>query len=76
MSNRIENRFNRIKGQLTSLQERICAEAPCEDVIPQFLAVKGAFNAAFDEYLKSAIASCGRKDSEKLAQLISLIARS
>lgn len=76
MSKRIENRFNRIKGQLTSLQDKICAGAECEEVIPQFLAVKGAFNAAFDEYLKLSVASCGKKDNEKLSQLITLIARS
>ena len=69
----IENRLRRLEGQVAGLREKICADAPCEVVVPQFLAVKGAFNAAFEEYIKDALAECSTKDSKKRDQLISML---
>lgn len=74
MSNKLmENRLRRLEGQVAGLREKICADAACEVVIPQFLAVKGAFNAAFHEYVKDALADCSVKDIQKRDQLITML---
>ncbi len=69
----MENRLRRLEGQVASLREKICDDASCETVVPQFLAVKGAFNAAFEEYVKSALSECSAKDAKKRDQLISML---
>ena len=69
----IENRLRRLEGQAASLRESITQDVACDEVIPQFLAVKGAFNAAFEQYVKESLAECSSKDSKKRDQLISML---
>jgi DNA-binding FrmR family transcriptional regulator len=69
----IENRLKRLEGQVVSLRESITKDTSCEVVIPQFLAVKGAFNAAFEQYVKESLADCSSKDTKKRDQLISML---
>jgi DNA-binding FrmR family transcriptional regulator len=69
----MENRLKRLEGQVVSLRERITEDTPCDVVIPQFLAVKGAFNAAFEQYVKESLAKCSTKDAKKRDQLISML---
>ena len=69
----IGNRLKRLEGQVTSLRTQIENDAPCEVLIPQFLAVKGAFNAAFEEYMKDALTHCDIKDIKRRDQLISML---
>ncbi|MEY2665363.1 MAG: Metal-sensitive transcriptional repressor [Candidatus Parcubacteria bacterium] len=69
----MENRLRRLEGQVAGLREKICADASCETVVPQFLAVKGAFNAAFEAYVKETLADCAAKDTKKRDQLISML---
>jgi DNA-binding FrmR family transcriptional regulator len=69
----MDNRLRRLEGQVASLREKICSDASCDIVVPQFLAVKGAFNTAFEEYVKESLAECSAKDSKKRDQLISML---
>jgi DNA-binding FrmR family transcriptional regulator len=61
----IQNRLRRVEGQITSLQQAIEREASCEEVIPQFLAAKGALDAALQSYLKASLATCQEGKSVK-----------
>lgn len=70
---KIENRLRRLEGQVASLRDKITVDASCEVTVPQFLAIKGAFNAAFEEYVKEALMECAVKDSKKRDQLISML---
>jgi DNA-binding FrmR family transcriptional regulator len=69
----IENRLRRLEGQVAGLREQILDGKTCDTVIPQFLAVKGAFNAAFEVYVKEALAECSSKDNTQRDQLISML---
>ena len=69
----MDNRLRRLEGQVASLRESIMNDTSCEVVIPQFLAVKGAFNAAFEQYVKESLADCSVKDIKKRDQLISML---
>ncbi len=69
----IENRLRRLEGQVSSLRTQICEGVSCETVIPQFLAVKGAFNAAFETYVKETLAECSNKDVAQRDQLITML---
>jgi len=74
MSNKLmENRLRRLEGQVASLRESICSETACDVVVPQFLAVKGAFNAAFETYIKDSLAGCAMSDTKKRDQLITML---
>lgn len=73
MSIVIKNRLRRIKGQLEKLEKTIDSNTACSDVIPQFLAVKGAFNAAFEAYVKESLNDCPDKDLKRRDQLISML---
>jgi len=72
----LQNRLNRLEGQLKKLQANIADEQDCADVIPQFLAVKGALAGAFEEYVKISLAECSKKDAKKVEKLIALLVRS
>ena len=72
----IENRLHRIEGQLASVCKQLDTDAPCEAVIPQFLAVKAAFSAAFTLYVKEALAECSGKDTHKRDALVALLLKS
>lgn len=69
----LEKRLHRLEGQLTKLRERITAEADCSDIIPQFLAVRGALNAAFELYMKESLADCPLDDEVKRDKLIQML---
>ncbi len=69
----MENRLKRLEGQVASLREHILKETSCEVVVPQFLAVKGAFNAAFETYVKESLSECATKDVKRRDQLISML---
>lgn len=69
----IDNRLKRLSGQVESLRIKIAEETPCDILLPQFLAVKGAFNAAFEEYVKVSLAECDLHNEEKRDQLISML---
>lgn len=71
----IHNRLRRVAGQLDTLTTTITTDAVCADVIPQFLAVKGALNAAFEAYLKESLEECGSSDKETMKQLITTLIR-
>ena len=73
MSKMIENRLKRLEGQVASLREQIVQGNSCDVVVPQFLAVKGAFNAAFELYVKESLAECSTTDVKKRDQLISML---
>lgn len=76
MDKKFFNRLRRLEGQLAKLHSSIEAEADCSDVIPQFLAVKGAVAGAFEEYIKQSMSQCATKDKQKLERLIMLLAKS
>jgi DNA-binding FrmR family transcriptional regulator len=69
----IENRLRRLEGQVASLREHISNNTPCDVVVPQFLAVKGAFNAAFEMYVKERLVECAAGDGKQRDQLISML---
>lgn len=69
----MENRLRRLEGQVASLRAGILNDTPCEQVVPQFLAVKGAFNAAFELYVKESLANCKSGDTKERDQLISML---
>lgn len=69
----MENRLKRLEGQVASLREHICTGTACDVVVPQFLAVKGAFNAAFEAYVKEMLADCPSGDVKQRDQLISML---
>lgn len=70
---KLENRLRRLEGQVIGLREQISADAACEVTVPQFLAIKGAFHAAFEEYVKAALGACSDSDIKKRDQLISML---
>lgn len=72
---KLQNRLSRLDGQLKKLQENINNDDDCGEVIPQFLAVKGAIAGAFEEYVKSSLDSCAKSDEKKIAKLISLLVK-
>ncbi|MCD5381233.1 MAG: metal-sensitive transcriptional regulator [Candidatus Pacebacteria bacterium] len=76
MSNKqLQNRLSRLDGQLKKLQENINNNEDCSDVIPQFLAVKGAVAGSFEEYVKLSLDSCAKSDEKKMTKLINLLVR-
>jgi DNA-binding FrmR family transcriptional regulator len=70
------NRLKRIEGQSASLRAALEANSSCEKVIPQFLAVKGGFDASLQEYLKISLDQCkGMKSTEKMCQILDLVVK-
>lgn len=69
----IENRLRRLEGQVVSLREHIAKGTECDIIVPQFLAVKGAFNSAFEAYVKEALAHCEATDTARRDQLIGML---
>ena len=70
---KLQNRLHRVEGQLRKLQESIAADKDCTEVIPQFLAVKGAIAAAFELYVTDSLDSCATSDEKKMKKLIGLL---
>ena len=68
--------MKRLEGQLKKLRQRIEEEADCHEVIPQFLAVKGALAAVYEEYLKVSLRQCRSKDVAQMEDLITMLIRS
>jgi DNA-binding FrmR family transcriptional regulator len=71
----LNNRLSRLKGQLQKLQDDINNQKDCQDVVPQFLAVKGALVASYEQYVKISLDECAKGDREKLKKLISLLVK-
>lgn len=71
MDKKFSNRLRRLEGQLKKLSESIEVGKDCAEVIPQFLAVKGALGSAYEEYINISLDECAGKDSEKMRKLIS-----
>jgi DNA-binding FrmR family transcriptional regulator len=71
----LHNRLSRLEGQLRKLHADIEAGKDCSDVVTQFQAVKGALAGAFEEYVKSSLEQCAKKDEKKMEQLIKLLVR-
>jgi len=69
----LQNRMRRLSGQLQKLEIDIETNKDCADVIPQFLAVKGAFAGAYEEYIKLSLDACADSDKEKLQKLIKML---
>lgn len=72
----LHNRLRRLEGQLKKLQEDIDDQKDCNDVITQFLAVRGAMAGAFEEYVKLSLNSCAKSEKEKMEKLIAVLVRS
>ncbi len=72
----IINRLKRIEGQSASLRAVLASGASCENVIPQFLAVKGGLDASLQEYLKQSLAECkGKKSVEEMCHILDLVVK-
>lgn len=76
MSTAIKNRLRRVIGQLERLEVQVADGADCAEVIPQFLAVKGAVGSALESYVNEALSSCQAGDEDKMKQLIRMLTRS
>lgn len=72
----ITNRMHRVRGQLAKVEVAVEEGQPCNEVITQFLAVKGATNAAFAAYLKHALAECAERSEEERDALIDALVKS
>lgn len=67
----ITDRLHRIQGQIAGIETALENEAPCSDVIPQLLAIKGAVNAVVQTYLEESLETCvDETDTEKMKQVI------
>tara|TARA_B100001989_G_C24505243_1_gene447158 strand:+ start:929 stop:1159 length:231 start_codon:yes stop_codon:yes gene_type:complete len=75
MDKKLHNRLRRLEGQLLKLHESIEGEKDCADVIPQFLAIKGALNGAYEEYIKLSLDKCAKSDDKKIKRLISMLVK-
>lgn len=70
----IINRLKRIEGQSAALRTALEAETTCEKIIPQFLAVKGGFDASLQEYLKMSLNECvNKKSASEIEQILNLV---
>ena len=76
LDKKLQNRLSRVEGQLKKLQLNLLEDSDCAEVIPQFLAVKGAISAAFNEYIKLSLNNCSSSDKEKMKEIISLLVKS
>lgn len=71
---KIQHRIRRIIGQLESIDEALSNEVSCDQLVPQFLAARGAVNAAVCAYLEDSLEHCvDLQDQEKIKKLISLL---
>lgn len=74
MEKKILHRLRRIEGQVRRLETMIETDGVCSDIIPQLLAVRGAFNSAVREYLKHSLDSClGKADQGEMRQVIKML---
>ena len=73
---KIEHRLHRLQGQLTSLEAAIANGTECTDVIPQFLAVKGALQSALVAYMEQSLVECSKTDTQKIQQLLAVLIKS
>jgi len=72
----ITNRLKRIEGQSASLREALEQKQPCEKIIPQFLATKGALDSSLQEYLRASLAECkGKKSVDEMCQILDLVVK-
>lgn len=75
---KVTNRLRRVRGQIESIEQAIGEGKPCDEVIPQLLAIKGAVNGIVRAYLEESLDSCvSGADTKKTKQVIkTLIAHS
>jgi len=73
---KIVNRLRRIEGQIASLETALKAGTSCTEVIPQFLAVKGALDAALQQYIKQSITECRTgKSATEVGKILDLVVK-
>ncbi len=71
---KIIDRLKRVEGQLVHVRENISSDTKCPQVITQFLAAKGALDAAFEAYVKESLAACGSEaKNEELQALVKML---
>lgn len=67
----MQNRLQRVRGQLESVCDAIADGRDCAEVIPQLLAIRGAVNASLNVYIEQSLDSCvADTDTQKMKQLI------
>jgi len=72
----IINRLRRVQGQVASLEVSLESGQSCTEVIPQFLAVKGALDAALQQYLKNSLAECKEgKSVKEVSAILDLVVK-
>jgi DNA-binding FrmR family transcriptional regulator len=70
MQKNIMHRVRRASGQLEAVERLLAVGAPCDEVIPQLLAVRGAIHGVCTAYLARALTECDRRDRAKLESLL------
>lgn len=75
MQKSLDTRFARIEGQFKKIRADIAMDRDCTEIIPQFLAVRGALASAFEEYVQHSLESCATKDVDKIKQLIHILVK-
>jgi len=72
----LNNRLRRVKGQITSLESSLAEGKSCAEVIPQFLAAKGALDAALQQYLKLSLVECKEgKSVHEVSAILDLVVK-
>lgn len=70
----INIRLKKIIGQLSSIDKMIDENQNCDQIIIQFLAVKGALNSAFSKVLEVNLENClQNKDEKSIKKILKLI---
>lgn len=71
---KIADRLKRLEGHLAQVRRSIEDGRDCEQVIPQFLAVKGALDSGLEAYLLEELAVCrSNKEEQKFSKLLKLV---
>ena len=77
---RLNNRLNRIEGQIRGIRKMVDGDAYCIDILTQLSAVTSALNSFGKELLSSHIKTCVSEDikaggAEKTDELIAILER-
>ena len=77
---RLNNRLNRIEGQIRGIRKMVDGDAYCIDILTQLSAVTSALNSFGKELLSSHIKTCVSEDIkaggvEKTDELIAILER-
>jgi DNA-binding FrmR family transcriptional regulator len=65
MDKDINNRLNRIEGQIGGILEMIEKERPCKDILIQLLAVRSALEGVISLFLRDYLERCKETSSSK-----------